>query len=217
MKSKLIILVGAVFVLSVLAVPAVWFTCRISVPPGSCAVLVRKMGSALPAGQLVAIEPGQKGIELDVLGPGRHFRDPYRYEWELKSLTVVPAGNPTTWEWIHTIGSKARERIRDGNFQPKGDFPMIGVVTRRIGKPPPAGQVLVKRDSEYAGILEEVLTPGTYKLNPYRRRGDQPLRQSTAGARQRHPSGIGQRRQELDLQAGREPAGKLRAPPGEAR
>ncbi len=167
MRSKINIILGTVFGLGLAGCAIIWSTCRISVPPGSCAVLVRKMGTALPPGQLVAIEPGEKGIELDVLGPGRHFRDPYRYEWELKSLMVVPAGNPTTWEWIHTIGSKARERIRDGNFHPKGEFPMIGVVTRRIGKPPPTGQVLVKRDSEYAGILEEVLTPGTYKLNPY--------------------------------------------------
>ena len=167
MISKFKILVGSLVVLAIAATAIVWFSFRISVPAGKCAVLIRKMGSPLPEGQLVATEPGQKGIEFEVLGPGRHFRDPYRYEWELKDLTVIPAGNPTSWEWIHTISSKARERIRDGNFRPRGDFPMIGVVTRRIGKAPPPGQVLVKRDSQYAGILEEVLTPGTYKLNPY--------------------------------------------------
>jgi ribosomal protein S6E (S10) len=167
MISKFKILVGLVFVLAIAATAVFWFSFRISVPAGKCAVLIRKMGSPLPEGQLVATQPGQKGIEFEVLGPGRHFRDPYRYEWELKSLTVIPAGNPTTWEWIHTISSKARQRIRGGQFRPQGDFPMIGVVTRRIGKAPPPGQVLVKRDSDYAGILEEVLTPGTYKLNPY--------------------------------------------------
>ncbi|HUN81383.1 MAG TPA: SPFH domain-containing protein [Phycisphaerae bacterium] len=161
------LLAGVALVLIGLVTAVVWFGFRIYVPPGKCAVLIRKMGSALPPGQLVATDEGQKGIELEVLGPGRHFRDPYRYDWEFKDLTVVPAGNPSTWEWIHTISSRARERITGGNFHPQGDFPMIGVVTRRIGKPPPSGQLLVKRDSLYAGILEEVLTPGTYKLNPY--------------------------------------------------
>ncbi|MBI5762311.1 MAG: hypothetical protein HZA51_02165 [Planctomycetes bacterium] len=167
MSLKLRLFIAIVVAASTGLTALVWFTCRISVPPDKCAVLIRKMGDSLPPGQLVATQPGQKGIEFEVLGPGRHFRDPYRYEWELKNLTVIPAGNPTTWEWIHTISSRARERIRDGNFRPNGEFPMIGVVTRRIGKAPPNGQVLVKRDSDYAGILEEVLTPGTYKLNPY--------------------------------------------------
>lgn len=167
MSLKLRLLIAIVVAASTGLTALVWFTCRISVPPDKCAVLIRKMGDPLPPGQLLATQPGQKGIEFEVLGPGRHFRDPYRYEWELKNLTVIPAGNPTTWEWIHTISSRARERIRDGNFRPNGEFPMIGVVTRRIGKAPPHGQVLVKRDSDYAGILEEVLTPGTYKLNPY--------------------------------------------------
>ncbi len=167
MGRHLRIFFGVLLVLIGVSTAIVWFSFRIYVPSGKCAVLVRKMGSALPAGQLVATEPGQKGIELEVLGPGRHFRDPYRYEWELKDLTVVPAGNPTSWEWIHTISTKSRGRITGGNFRPQGDFPMIGVVTRRIGKSPPQGQILVKRDSDYAGILEEVLTPGTYKLNPY--------------------------------------------------
>ncbi len=167
MSLKLRLIIATLVAASSGLTALVWFTCRISVPPNKCAVLIRKMGDSLPPGQLVATQPGQKGIEFEVLGPGRHFRDPYRYEWELKNLTVIPAGNPTTWEWIHTISSRARERIRDGNFRPNGEFPMIGVVTRRIGKAPPHGQVLVKRDSDYAGILEEVLTPGTYKLNPY--------------------------------------------------
>lgn len=167
MGRKIKLIFGASLVLIGVCIAIVWFSFRIYVPPGKCAVLVRKMGSALPPGQLVATEQGQKGIELEVLGPGRHFRDPYRFEWELKDLTVVPAGNPASWEWIHTISSRARERIIGGNFRPQGDFPMIGVVTRRIGKAPPQGQILVKRDSAYAGILEEVLTPGTYKINPY--------------------------------------------------
>lgn len=167
MRNKLRILIGSILVIGGVSAAVFWFSFRIFVPPNKCAVLVRKMGTPLPAGQLVATEPGQKGIELDVLGPGRHFRDSFRYEWELKDLTVIPAGDPATWDWIHTINSRAKQRLRGGQFAPQGKFPMIGVVTRRIGQKPPPGQLLVKRDSPYAGILEEVLTPGTYKINPY--------------------------------------------------
>lgn len=167
MGNKLRILMGSLLVLGGVITAVFWFSFRIFVPPDKCAVLIRKMGTPLPAGQIVATEPGQKGIELDVLGPGRHFRDSFRYEWELKDLTVIPAGDPASWEWIHTISSRAKQRIRGGQFVPQGKFPMIGVVTRRIGQKPPPGQLIVKRDSPYAGILEEVLTPGTYKINPY--------------------------------------------------
>eukprot|EP01136_Pigoraptor_vietnamica_P043885 Opistho-1_new@19897 len=128
MISKFKIIMSLLFAVAIGATAIFWFSFRISVPAGKCAVLIRKMGSPLPEGQLVATEPGQKGIEFEVLGPGRHFRDPYRYEWELKSLTVVPAGNPTTWEWIHTISSKARQRIRGGQFRPQGDFPMYSAL-----------------------------------------------------------------------------------------
>ncbi|MBN2560774.1 MAG: hypothetical protein JXQ75_07585 [Phycisphaerae bacterium] len=157
------------FLLLVVAVVLVvgWFTFRIYVPPDKCAVLIRKMGTALPAGQLVATEPGQRGIQAEVLGPGRHFRDPIRYDWELQDLTVIPSGDPSTWEWIHSLDVRQRDQLRAGSFAFKGEFPKIGVVARKVGKEPPAGQTIVKRASGMRGILEEVLTPGTYKINPY--------------------------------------------------
>ncbi|MDM8518143.1 SPFH domain-containing protein [Desulfobacterales bacterium HSG16] len=42
----------------------------------------------------------------------------------------------------------------------------IGVVTRKIGKEPPAGTVLVSKDSGYKGLQKETLPPGTYYINP---------------------------------------------------
>lgn len=152
-------------VLCILAV--VWFTCRIYVPQDMCAVLIRKMGTPLPPDQLIATEPGQRGIQEEVLGPGRYFRDPVRYDWELTKLTVIPSGNPATWQWIHSLDEQEREQLRTGQFSFRGEFPKIAVVTRKIGKSPPPGQTIVKRASGMRGILEEVLTPGTYKLNPY--------------------------------------------------
>ena len=158
---------GVVLVLAAGASMLVWTTCRVYVPYNRCAVLIRKMGKLLPEGQRVATEPGYRGIQVEVLGPGRHFYNPIVWDWELKPLTVVPSGDPSTWEWIHSLNDEQRDQLRAGTFEFKGEFPQIGVVTRLVGPVPPAGQIIVDRKSGMQGILREVLTPGTYKLNPY--------------------------------------------------
>lgn len=155
-------LIGAVSFVAFL-----WFGCRIYVPENMCAVLTRKTGTDLPAGQLVATQPGQKGIQEEALGPGRYFRNPFSYGWELKPQIVVPSGNPATWEWMRSNDQKREPVVKSGQFQFKGEFPKIGVVVRKMGQSPPPDQVIVTRDSGMKGILAEVLTPGTYKLNPY--------------------------------------------------
>jgi len=145
-----------------------WFTFRVYVPQGKCAVLICKTGKALPPGQRVAKEPGQKGIQEQVLGPGRYFLNPYTWDCKLVDLTKIDAGDPKTWEWIHSLDESQRNQLRAGKFKFQGKFPEIGVVTRKIGKARPAGTpVIVSRESGYEGILSEVLTPGVYKINPY--------------------------------------------------
>ncbi len=144
-----------------------WFTFRVYVPEDMCAVLIRKSGTPLPAGQMVATEPGQRGIQENVLGPGRYFYNPVMWDFELKPLTVIPAGDPSTWNWAQSSTAEEDARLRKQSAPFGGQLPQIGVVTRRIGKSSAAGEVIVKRDSGVQGILEEVLTPGTYKINPY--------------------------------------------------
>ena len=167
MRNMVASAVGLVLVAAALVGAAGWFAFRIYVPEDRCAVLIRKTGRALPPGQLVATEPGQKGIQREVLGPGRYFRNPYSWDHELKPLTTIPAGDPSTWEWVHSLSARQRDALRAGTFAFKGKFPKIGVVTRKVGKDPAPGQVIVKRNSGIKGILEEVLTPGTYKINPH--------------------------------------------------
>ena len=53
-----------------------WFFCRIEPGPGEIAVLIRKTGKELPSGQILALEKGQKGIQLEVLAEGRYFKNP---------------------------------------------------------------------------------------------------------------------------------------------
>lgn len=68
-----------------------WFGCRIEPRAGEIAVLTRKTGSNLPSGELIALAPGQKGIQLEVLAEGRYFRNPYIWDWELHPITDIPA------------------------------------------------------------------------------------------------------------------------------
>ena len=70
----------------------VWFFCRIEPGAGEIAVLIRKTGAELPDGQIVALTPDQKGIQLDVLSEGRYFKNPYTWGWELHRMTDIPAG-----------------------------------------------------------------------------------------------------------------------------
>jgi regulator of protease activity HflC (stomatin/prohibitin superfamily) len=70
----------------------VWFYWRIEPGSNELAVLIRKTGNDLPSGQILALEPGQKGIQLEILQPGRYFRNPYTWGWEIHAITDIPAG-----------------------------------------------------------------------------------------------------------------------------
>jgi regulator of protease activity HflC (stomatin/prohibitin superfamily) len=70
----------------------IWFFCRIEPASGEIAILIAKTGDNLPPGQILALKPGQKGIQLDVLSEGRYFRDPYHWEWQIARITDIPAG-----------------------------------------------------------------------------------------------------------------------------
>jgi regulator of protease activity HflC (stomatin/prohibitin superfamily) len=69
-----------------------WFFCRIEPGAGEIAVLIRKTGENLPAGQVIALEEKQKGIQIDVLSEGRYFRNPYTWSWKIQRILDVPAG-----------------------------------------------------------------------------------------------------------------------------
>ncbi len=141
-----------------------WMTCRISVPEDMCAVLTRKMGADLPDGETIATQPGQKGIQEAVLGPGRHWRVPLWWDWKLVKLTEIPAGDPKTWQWEFSLNDQQIEQLESRELTFHGQFPQIGVVTRKVG--PKGAGVIVDRGSKQQGIWREVLTPGVYKINP---------------------------------------------------
>lgn len=166
MRRLLPIIIGIAFIGTGILGLVVWSTFRIYVPEGKCAVLVKKTGETLPSNESVATSPKQRGIQEEVLGPGRHFRDPFNWSWTLVDQTVIPAGDPTKWTFRMSVPSHQPDSVRRMMDQISQYLPKIGVVTRRVGQKHPTGQLVVKKTSGYQGILEEVLTPGTYKLNP---------------------------------------------------
>jgi len=70
----------------------IWFFCRIEPGSDQIAVVIRKTGRSLPSGDILALQPGQKGIQLEVLPEGRYFRNPYTWGWKIRKITDIPAG-----------------------------------------------------------------------------------------------------------------------------
>lgn len=134
-----------------------WTFMRHYVGPNEVLVVVNKFGKTLPADR-ITVGPenkGCKGIQQDVFGPGRYFFNPIEYECQIKRITTINAGNPEKWDW-NSSGAL---------INPKS-APEIGLVTLKEGKETPAGMEVV--DEGYKGLQKKILTPGTYKLNPYR-------------------------------------------------
>ena len=169
-----------------------WF--RFYVPPGHMAVLTAKAGSPLPPGQILA-GPGQQGILEQVLGEGRHFRNPLFYEWEILPVTTIPAGKVgivvskigsdlPEGEFLAAPGQKGiwRQVLGPGRYRlnPYGyridlidaiSVPIgyVGVVTGLSGRQAPAGEFAGPGDK---GVRKDVLQPGLYYVNPKELRVD---------------------------------------------
>jgi len=139
-----------------------WGFTRVYVGPEQALVITSKFGRPLPPDQ-IAVPHGQegvyKGLQEAVRGPGRYFINPVEYTTEIVDQVHIPAGEPQKWDWTP-----------DGVLKDKSVAPMIGLVTSLQGKNPEAGQEVV--DEGYKGIQREVLTPGTYKINPHVMRVD---------------------------------------------
>lgn len=62
---------------------ATYETFLIEVPTGKMAILVRKTGKDLSNADEVAPTEAHKGVQKDPLLEGRHYRNPYFYDWEI--------------------------------------------------------------------------------------------------------------------------------------
>lgn len=137
-----------------------WTAMRQYVPHDKALLVVAKYGKPLPPDRIVVPtgEEGRyKGVHEEVLGPGRYFINPIFYETERVDLVEIPAGDPQKWEWD-----------ADGRLTSTDAVPMLGLVTVQEGKEPAHGQEVV--DPGEKGVQHDVLTPGTYKINPRQKR-----------------------------------------------
>lgn len=86
-------LLGVLILVALLLTPFwVWFWWRIEPGADELAVLIRKTGTDLPSGQIIATDPNQKGVQPEVLSAGRYFYNPYTWDWRIVAVTDVPAG-----------------------------------------------------------------------------------------------------------------------------
>lgn len=124
-----------------------WEVERIEVPSGKFLIRIHKWGQDLAEGEIIAPDESSKGVMLEVWPEGRHFLNPLLWSHEIDSMVSVPPGECL-------------------------------VLTRKFGKDIPTeritgnGDILAAHDANHPqqgerGIVKEVLTPGSYRLNKY--------------------------------------------------
>ena len=183
-----------VIVLAVVVVGLPWFVwqwgfCRFYVGPDQMAVITAKMvGEELPPGQILA-KKGQQGIQEEVLGEGRHFLNPWLYDWEIRPVVSIPPGK------VGIVTSKVGAELPEGEFLAergqKGIWKNVlgpgkyrlnpagyqidivdaisipigydGVVTSLSGRQTPPNEFAKQGEK---GVRSDVLQPGLYFVNP---------------------------------------------------
>ncbi|MHC4780775.1 MAG: SPFH domain-containing protein, partial [Planctomycetota bacterium] len=168
-----------------------WGLCRVYVGPGETLVVNSKFGKTNPNPLEMRVVPdGYQGIRERVYGEGRHFFNPITYDKITdEGVMTVPPGK------IGLVESKSGKALPDGEFLAEAGYKgiqrkvltpgrwrlnpvayevtslpatiikpgFVGCVTSLAGKPSPPGKLAEKGQR---GILEDVLTPGIYYLNP---------------------------------------------------
>ena len=138
---------------------------------------------------------GEKGPRLSTLSPGLHPINPKYIEVTEMPAVVIPSGKigvvtrkvgETPPEGMVLVPKDSKYRgIQKEILHPGTHYinPLekkvvlvealviqkgqVGILTKKIGKIPPAGTILVGINDEYQGIQREVLQPGLYYINPY--------------------------------------------------
>lgn len=126
----------------------VWEVERVEVKPDEFLVKINLWGKNLPEGEILAPDESYKGVQREVLAEGRHFLNPLVYSYERHKVVRV---NPGECAVLTRKSGKeiSPERLARGEFLARGDFEE---------RDP---------DRKERGILEKVLEPGKYRLNPY--------------------------------------------------
>ncbi|MBW3600265.1 MAG: band 7 protein, partial [Planctomycetes bacterium] len=69
-----------------------FYICRIEVPTRHMAVLIKKTGQDLPLNEELAPSVEYKGLQREVLGEGRYYRNPWSWKWIIVPQIEIPEG-----------------------------------------------------------------------------------------------------------------------------
>ena len=86
----------------------------LSIPVGKVAVVTAKTGAELPPGQILAANPGDKGVWKNVLGPGTYRLNPYAFQHTLLDAISIPVG------YVGIVTSQVGEPVPAGQFAGPG-------------------------------------------------------------------------------------------------
>ena len=161
-----------------------WMICRVYVPYGHSLVITRKTGASAAEDRYAKAE--QKGVQRQMVGPGRHFFNPWTYDVKKTEDVVIeprhigvvknnlgedlPKGaflaGPDQKGTQRRVLTPGRWRLnRHGQAVEIKDISQTSCI-----KPGYVGmQTLQEREDEQRkGIMRDVLQPGYYNINPRR-------------------------------------------------
>jgi regulator of protease activity HflC (stomatin/prohibitin superfamily) len=131
-----------------IALGAFVFTSMEYVPENKVGVVIKKMGTPLPAGQIVA-RNGETGPQADILSPGWYFWYwPWAYEIEETEIVEVPSGN------VGVVTTTDGKPLQGQIFAPEWTNVEDMLNATRFFQ------------NGFKGPQLTVLTPGKYRLNP---------------------------------------------------
>ncbi len=212
MKNRII--VGVAFMIGVVALGSlVWVWMKYNYCDyGSSLYITRRTGTVSPESQYAS--EGEKGVQEKMLGPGRHFRNPWTYSvTKVDDVRIPPGfigviknnvGQPLT------AGQRLAEPGQQGTLRRvltpgRWRINTFGQVVERIEpatiiKPGYVGVQTVLEGDE-SGTLDKVLQAGYYNINPTERKvqhleigyrvWEQAVEYSTRGSKQVLKEGSG--------------------------
>src|SRR3954463_4085843 len=99
-KKLIIAGITVLAVLFALYLSVHWGFERAYVAEDEALMITNKFGAALPADRIV-VPPGEdyKGVQQELMGPGRYFLNPVTHDWKTVKLTQISAGDPAKWKF----------------------------------------------------------------------------------------------------------------------